>query len=210
MIILARERKVHLFKKVKEGINKRLFSNSRTWKTWCCLSRRSQILGEIGEIEQNQGCCSEEGDGGQRKNSHPDTSRWLSGKSSHFHASSFIQLTCVPAYSFARLWDPRRWARAMWPFTFMSLLTDTHTHTVYQGDIPSQGFWTELIIRLTSSSYGGRISLPVNCITVGCICCFLVQIFVKMTVPHCIHPHGLHLAVIHISQPIMHLSYVLH
>ena len=26
------------------------------------------------------------------------------------------------------------------PFTFMSLLTDTHTRSVYQGDIPSQGF----------------------------------------------------------------------
>ena len=149
------------------------------------------------------------GDGGQRKNSYPDTGRWLSGKSSHFHASSFIQWTHVPAYSFARLWDPRRWARAMWPLHF-HVSTDWYPHTLC---LPRWHPITGVLNRIDHKAdffQLWRDNQPVNCITVGCICCFLVQIFVKMTVPHCIHPHGLHLAVIYISQPIMHLSYVLH
>lgn len=155
---------------------------------WGKLEKSNKMEDAVGK--------NSEGDG--RKNGQPDPGRWLSGKSRGmfcFSLWSYIQLTRVSAYSFARLWDPRRRARTM-ASSFSCLLPPKVTSL-------HRGFWTELIMRLTSSSYGGRISLPVNCITIWYICCFDVQMFVKMIVPHCIYLHGLNLAVIYVSQPII-------
>lgn len=76
-----------------------------------------------------------------------------------------------------------------------------------QGDIPSQDGILNRIMRTTPSIYEGGNQLSCQW---HHNCCLDVQIFAKMTVPRCIYPHGLNLAVIYISQPRIHLSYVLH
>ena len=112
---------MHLFKKVKEGVNNSLFSNSKTWKTWCCLFWKSQILVEIGETEQNQGCCSEEWWRRPEEDQSPwyrQVTQWEKPSLSCFILHPINPCACLLLFSFARLWDPRRWARAVRPLHF--------------------------------------------------------------------------------------------